>query len=293
MKTIITLLLCTLLISCNEKKNVDIVTTIKPIQMLVVAIAGDHLQSKQLIPDGASPHQYALKPSDIRLLHNAKLIFRIDEGLESFLNKSLGQTPPESGKILSLADTAGINLLPLSKQDSHQHGEHAHDLHIWLDPDNAIAIAKIIAVQLSHIDPAHSDEYQSNLSQLVAKIQKIDTELKIKLKPIANKPFLVFHNAWGYFEKHYGLNNVSVINQTPAAILSAAKVKSVREEIKTKKIECLFTEPQFQLAILKTLIKNSNVKVSKLDVLGSTINLTPNSYIELLETTANSFLLCE
>lgn len=263
--------------------------------MLTVAIAGKHLQSRQLIPDGASPHHYSLKPSDIKQLHNAQIIFRIDEELESFLNKSLQQVS-KSTQIISLADIEGIHLLPINHQKTHKSAEHihnSHDLHIWLNPNNAIVISKIIAAKLSKIDPAHGDDYRNNLDQLISKIQTADKELKEKLKPIAETPFIVFHNAWGYFEKHYGLKNVSVINQAPTRQLGAAKIKAIREEIKAKKIVCLFSEPQLQPEIIQTLIKGSYVKVVELDVLGSQINIDSNSYIELLNTLSNGFLSCK
>lgn len=264
--------------------------------MLVTAIAGKHLQSRQLIPDGASPHHYSLKPSDIKLLHNAQIIFRVDEELESFLNKSLQQVS-KSTLAISLADIEGVHLLPISHQKTHKQKEHSHDsnhdLHIWLDPNNAIAISKAIAAKLSKIDPTHSDDYNNNLEQLILKIHTTDKKLKEKLKLVAETPFIVFHNAWGYFENHYGLKNVSVINQAPTRQLGAAKIKAIREEIKAKKIVCLFSEPQFQAEVIQTLIKNSHVKVVELDVLGSHIDINSNSYIELLNTLSSGFLSCK
>lgn len=299
MKAIITLVLCTMLISCNQQKNVDVITTIKPIQMLVVAIAGEHLRSVQLIPDGASPHNYALKPSDINKLHNAQLVFRVDENLESFLNKSLRQLG-DTAQVVSLADMEGIQLIPFSPhtgEHKHEEGEHVHsgnnDLHIWLDPKNAIAMSRIIAKKLAEIDPEHKSSYEDKMQQLIAKIEKTDKEIQDKLKPITNKAFMVFHNAWGYFENHYGLTNVTAISLNPTKQLGAARVKEIRQMIKTKKIVCLFSEPQFQLPIIKTLVQASDVKITQLDVLGSHLKLDSESYIKLLNYTANKFISCE
>jgi zinc transport system substrate-binding protein len=282
-----------MLISCTEKKQVDVISTIKPIHMLLTAIAGEHLQTKQLIPDGASPHHYALKPSDIRQLHNARLVFQIDKNLESFLAKPLKQS---KAKVVSLAESQGIQLIALS---SKHHGEedqgHAHqqDLHIWLNPDNAIAMSRSIAKQLALIDPSHEKNYKANLQTLIKQIQDEDRELKTKLKPIANKPFIVFHNAWGYFEQHYGLKNITTINENPNKQLGAATVKTIRALIQAKRIECLFSEPQYPLAIIQTLSKGSQVKTSQLDVLGSKIKDNENGYVQLLRDTANGFLKCD
>ena len=292
MKAIITLVLCTMLISCKQQENIDVVVTIKPIQMLVTAIAGEHLQSVQLIPDGVSPHHYALKPSDIKKLHSARLIFRIDENMESFLNKALQQE--KKVQVISLAEAKGINLLTLNPKKAQQHGEHSHnnDLHIWLDPNNAIAMAQIIKEKLSQIDPAHQPDFENNMSLLIKKIKDTDEELAEKLKPIRNKHFMVFHNAWGYFENHYGLTNVTVVNQSPTKQLGAARIKAIRTMIKTKNIECLFSEPQFHPPILQTLIQNNNIKLAKLDVLGSHLEINADSYINLLNYTAKVFLQC-
>ncbi len=293
MKTIITLVFCTMLISCNKNNNVKIVTTIKPIQMLVTAIAADDLQSTQLIPDNASPHHYALKPSDIKKLQHARLIFRIDEGLESFLNKPLEQAK-KNIPVIPLAEQEGIHLIPFDKSSEHNHSghHHSHDLHIWLDPNNAIAMSKVIAKQLSQIDPSHAQNYAERLQQLISKIEAEDKKLQAALKPIANKPMMVFHNAWGYFENHYGLNNVSVINQSTSAQLGIAKIQAIREIIKTKKIACLFSEPQAQQTIIQTLIKDSDVKASELNIIGQNIAMNSDSYIKLLDSIAESFLQC-
>lgn len=295
MKAIITLVLCTMLISCNQQKKADIVVTIKPIQMLVAAIAGGHLESVQLIPDGVSPHHYALKPSDIKKLHNARLVFRIDEGLESFLNKTLQKTS-ETTHVISLADAKGVKLLTLDPKlihQQHKHHSHQHDLHIWLDPNNAIAMAKQIEEKLSQLDPSHKQNYKNNAQQLIRKIQDTDQILKKRLKPVANKHVMVFHNAWGYFEKHYGLTSVTVINQSPTKQLGAITIRAIKQTIQTKNIACLFSEPQVQRPILQTLVQDSDVKLTELDVLGSHLKITPDSYINLLNYTANKFITCD
>lgn len=295
MKAIITLVLCTMLISCNDHKSVAIVTTIKPIQMLVTAIAGEQLKSVQLIPDGVSPHHYALKPSDTKQLHSASLIFRIDDDFEIFLNKSLQQIN-QNTSVVSLANVEGVQLISLNKdhEDHEEHHVYSHskDLHIWLDPNNAIAMSRIIAKKLAEIDPKHKQDYNDRMNQLITKIQVADEKLKIKLKPMSNKAFMVFHNGWGYFEKHYGLKNITVINQSPTDQLGVAKVKVIRNMIKRKKIECLFSEPQSKAAILQTLIKGSHAKASKLDILGSQIKINSDSYIELLDSIADGLLNC-
>ncbi len=260
--------------------------------MLVVAIAGEHLTSSQLIPDNASPHHYSLKPSDIKKLHQARLIFRIDEDLEGFLNQPLQQLEQKT-PVISLAEQQGIKLITLNEQAAadHQHHRH-HDLHIWLDPDNAIAMAQIISKQLSRIDPQHKQDYQNNLAQLVENIKNKDAELKKKLMPIQNKAFLVFHNAWGYFESHYGLKNVTVVSRNTINQLGISKIQKTRQLIKNNHIECLLIDPNSKTDIVDTLTSGSSAKVTQSKILGEGIPLNINSYINLIESIADGFLNC-
>jgi len=299
MKRLITLLLCSVLIACNNPQTVDVVSTIKPIHMLASAIAGKHLHLVQLIPDTASAHHYALKPSNMRQLQTARLILQIDPNLEQFLNKSL-QKLPETTQHLVLAQLEGIRLHDLNDnhaEHSHQHTQNQthslKDLHIWLDPDNAIIMSRAIANQLKKIDPEHSQDYAANVQQLITKIQAVDQSLQIQLAPIKQTPMLVFHNAWRYFEKHYGIEAINAISMSSIKQLSLSKAQSIQALLAEKNIRCLLGEYPEPAAMLQRLAQKNNLKLLRLDVMGTQISLSANSYIELLEQTAEGFLACQ
>jgi zinc transport system substrate-binding protein len=296
MKIFMMLVTGLLLSACNSKPSADIVTTIKPLYMLTRALAGEHLTVAQLIPDGASPHHYALKPSNIRQLQQAKLILRIDESLEQFLNKALQQLPADIPQ-LALSQVGGIQLREINAHAVHvdhlAEQAHHHDLHIWLDPDNAIAMSRAITDQLKKVDPQHHAAYASNLQQLITKIRAVDQRLKDTLSPIQNTPILVFHNAWGYFEAHYGITQVNTMTMQATQQLSLAKMQSIRATIQQKNIACLINEQYAPMAMVDTLSQQEQLKVISLDVLGTHIPISNNSYIELLEHTAQGFLACQ
>jgi len=287
MKRLMTLLVCSLLISCNKPQKVDVVSTIKPIHMLASAIAGEHLHLVQLIPDGASPHHYALKPSNLRQLQQARLILQIDPKLELFLTNSLNALPASTAHI-ALAQLEGIQLHDLNQ---NEHAEHK-DLHIWLDPNNAIIISRAIADQLKKIDPQHSQDYASNLQQLITKIQAVDQGLQTQLKPVQQTPILVFHNAWRYFAKHYGIQQINSINISAIKQISLSKAQSIQELLQEKQIRCVLDEYHEPSALLQRLAEKNQLKLQTLDVMGSQISPSANSYIELLEQTAKGFLAC-
>lgn len=286
-----------LLSACKSNPPVDIVTTIKPIQMLTTAIAGSHLSSVQLIPDGTSAHHYALKPSNIRQLQSAKLVLRIGAGLEQVLNKPLQQLPTHI-KQVSLAQVAGIKLHSLrSENDKHAHNAndmHQNiDLHIWLDPNNAIAMSRAIAEQLKKIDPSHSQVYATNLQQLITKIRQTDQQLMQKLQPIKQTAMLTFHNAWASFQQHYAIQKLDTISSSSIKQLSLSKLKTVAQQIKTQNVVCLVNDQNEPSKILQHLSQQQKIKIIYLDALGADIPLSDNSYIELLEQTATRFLACQ
>lgn len=304
MKRWITLLFCSVLMSsCNTPQSVDVVSTIKPIHMLASAIAGQHLQLVQLIPDGTSVHHYALKPSDMRQLQSARLVLQIDPELEQFLSKSL-QKLPTSTRHLALAQLDGIQLHALNEQHTehtesshdahiHTHSPSLNDLHIWLDPNNAIVMSRAIAAQLKKIDPKHSQDYAANLQQLINQIQAVDQTLQTQLAPIKHMPILVFHNAWQYFAAHYGIQGIHTVNSSAIKQLSLSKAQAMQTLVTEKKIKCLLDEDAEPAAILQRLAQKNSIKLRTLDVMGTHIALSATSYIELLKHTAEGFLACQ
>lgn len=318
MRRILTILLglcLPVLTACQSSQTEKpvVISTIKPIQALVYAIAGgadSPLELRQLLPDGASPHHYALKPSDSRALEQASLIFRIDSGLEVFLDKALAGLPTTTN-IVTLTLAPGIEALPL--RSPHQHDEDSHDaasedkhaneheaateassqdLHIWLNPRNAIAMSHTITQALSQLDPAHTATYQTNAKQLIQSIEATDAHIRQQLQPLRDQAYLSFHDAWQHFDHHYGLTFAGAVTLDPARQPGAKHVQAIRQIIQQKQAVCLFQEPQFPPALIQTLVEGSSIKVGELDPLGMAIPLDQKTYIHLLTNAADTFVQC-
>ncbi|MBN08401.1 MAG: zinc ABC transporter substrate-binding protein [Rhodospirillaceae bacterium] len=172
----------------------------------------------------------------------------------------------------------------------HAHGEH--DMHIWLDPQNARIITLAIAEKLKTIDPANAAIYEANAKRLAGRLNTLSEKLKTKLSPIKSAPFFVFHDAYQYLEKRYGLNGVGSITVSPERKPGAKRVRELRAKIKKSRVDCVFSEPQFEPAIVRSLVADSNAKSGVLDPLGFGIKPGPNGYFELMEKMANSLARC-
>lgn len=304
------LILCVpVLQSCQaEKTNTRplVISTIKPVQALVYRIAGgknSSLELHQLLPDGASPHHFALRPSDMQSLEQAKIIFRIDPALETFLDKPLASLPA-STSVVALANSTGVKLLPnrtahhdADEPEAELHNEAvgvnaSKDLHIWLNPQNALAMTQTIAEALSKADPAHQADYQRNARELQAQITATDQQIRTQLQGLQTKPYLAFHDAWQYFDTHYGLNFAGAVTLDVSRQAGARHIQEIRHLIEQEKAVCLFQEPQFPPALVKTLAEGSKIKVGELDPLGMKLPLDDNTYTQLLQTAADSFAHC-
>ncbi len=291
---------------CTEEKptKLTVLSSIKPIQSIVSAVGGDNIISQRLIPDYASPHHYAFKPSDLKKLSQADLVFRIDEHFEVMLNPALKNLSNQS-KIISLADKPTIKLLPLAEGDHHQHGneEQGHDeeehdavnLHIFTSPKNMIEVSKIVADSLSKIDADNTQTYQLNAKKLIEKITKTTTGLKQNLAPYKDVPYVIFHNSWQYFANEVGLQKPIIVNLQEGVVAGGKTINRIRSEIASKNIHCVFKDPEISEARVKVLTENSSntkIKSVTIDVLGKDIIVAQGGYIQWLKNMGSKIEKC-
>ena len=295
--------------SSSIQAKINVVASIKPIHSLVASVM-DGVGEPSLIVDGsASPHTFQLKPSHAKLLQNADIIFWIDKDLENFLVKPLSSIAKKSKKI-SLMEIRDIKKLKfreknifVEKHDDHKghkehddhkgHKEHAHgefDIHIWLDPENAKTMSMEIAKELSKIDPKNKLIYESNAKKVSFKINKMMKEIKKEINKDA--AFVVFHDAYQYFEKRFNIDAVGALTVNPEVLPGAKQLTEIRKEIKHEKVKCLFSEPQFNPSIAKAIAKDTGVKIAVLDPLGAKLNASKDLYFQLIKNIALSFKNC-
>lgn len=276
-----------------------VVASLRPVHSLVAQVM-DGIGVPLLLVQGAgSPHSYSLKPSEAKALAAARAVFLIDEGFETFLKKPLKSLAGQA-KIVALADQKTIKTLPARSggpwDTHHRHDtEHDHDAidgHLWLDPDNARAILAIVAATLSEIDGANAARYRANAAQAEGRIAALDDELAAALKPIAAKPFVVFHDAYQYAETRYGLAAAGSVTVSPEKAPGAKRLATLRARIAQAKIVCIFAEPQFKPAVAEALAKDSGARAGVLDPLGSAIPEGPNHYAGLMRALARGLTEC-
>ena len=307
-------LLATISIS---KAEVKVVASIKPIHSLASYVM-DGVGKPDLIVDGYnSPHGFSLKPSHAKMIENADLIIWVGEDLEAFLEKPLNTIAKKAINI-EIMNLSGIKKLKFreknifeghddhghghkekkhddhghghkeKKHDDHGHGEH--DPHVWLDPMNAKVIIKEIENQLVKLDPEKSSKYKANSKKAQSELDNLTRNIKKDLK--GNLRFVVFHDAYQYFENRFGIKVLGALTVNPDVLPGAEQLSEIREVIEHEKVNCLFSEPQYNPAIIKSIAKDTKIKTGVLDPLGATLNKGKGMYSELLQSMYASFKVC-
>ena len=287
----------------NHKKH--IVATIAPVHSLVQMVLGNTATAELLVDGRSSVHEFQLKPSQQRSVQNADLLFMVHPGLEYFLASRAGRNG-----IISLADSQGIVLrekrsrnTAINKDGEHNHG-HSHDfhesgkglptldLHIWLDPENAIAMVRRIERVLSRAYPQDAAVFRSNSSAAEKALNELGIGLAQIMAPVSDLPFIVFHDAYGYFEARYDLNGAGAILLNPEVPPSVKQINSIREQIRQSGALCVFSEPQFSDKLVKTVTEDLNLRTAMLDPLGSEETPGSGHYIATLNGLASDISSC-
>ncbi len=268
-----------------------VVSTILPIHSLTASIMNGVAEPELLIPAWSSPHDWNLRPSQRRNLQQADLIIWTSESLESFMPQLL-RGIPESVHDLELASLPGLNLI----RDEHPHnGQEGHsiDPHLWLDPQQASLIATGIGNTLSQIDPANARHYQANLDTLRKRLAQLDKEIEQATSSLKGVPFIVYHDAYGYYIRRYDLNQAGEVTLIAHQQPGARHLLALRRLIvNDDSIRCLFTEPQFEPAIVQNLVEGTEVIRAELDPIGSALEPGPEAYFLLMQTLTTNLSAC-
>ncbi|PMY63316.1 MULTISPECIES: zinc ABC transporter substrate-binding protein [Pseudomonas] len=288
-----------LFVISSAQAEVRVLTSIKPLQLIAAAVQDGIAVPEVLLPPGASPHNYALRPSDVRKVQSVDLLYWIGPDMESFLPRVLkGRTLPA----LAVQDLPGLKLRHFA-EDNHSHAEeadeHDHDhrpgsldAHLWLSPVNARVIADRMALDLSAADPANAARYQSNSKAFDQRLDALDARLKARLAPISGKPYFVFHEAFDYFEDAYGLKHAGVFSVAAEVQPGAQHVAAMRARLQQVGKTCVFSEPPLRPRLAETLVAGLPVKLAELDALGGYTPATARGYEQVLEKLGNDLAGC-
>ena len=283
----------------TAQAEVKVLTSIKPLQLIAAAVQDGVAIPEVLLPPGASPHNYALRPSDVRKVQSVDLLYWIGPDMEGFLPRVLsGRSLPS----VAVQDLPGLKLRHFGA-DNHSHAEeadeHDHDhrpgsldAHLWLSPVNARVIADKIAADLSAADPANAQRYQSNAKAFDERLDALDQRLKKRLANVEGKPYFVFHEAFDYFEDAYGLKHAGVFAVAAEVQPGAQHVAAMRKRLQEVGKTCVFSEPPLRPRLAETLVAGLPVKLAELDALGGYTPATAQGYEQVLEKLGNDLAGC-
>ncbi|WP_150795070.1 zinc ABC transporter substrate-binding protein [Pseudomonas fluorescens] len=283
----------------SAQAEVKVLTSIKPLQLIAAAVQDGVAIPEVLLPPGASPHNYALRPSDVRKVQSVDLLYWIGPDMEGFLPRVLnGRTLPS----VAVQDLPGMKLRRFA-EDSHSHAEdadeHDHDhrpgsldAHLWLSPVNARVIADKMAADLSTADPANAERYQKNAKAFDERLDALDQRLKKRLASVEGKPYFVFHEAFDYFEEAYGLKHAGVFSVAAEVQPGAQHVAAMRKRLQEVGKTCVFSEPPLRPRLAETLVAGLPVKLAELDALGGYTPATAQGYEQVLEKLGNDLAGC-
>ena len=276
---IYSLILC----SCRKENNVildngkiKIAATIFPLADIVRNIGNDKVSVITIMPPGASPHTFEVRPKTVEAAMGTKLLFKIGAGLDDWVEGITGAMNKKP-EIVNLSQFIKLRELP----------DGTSDPHYWLSLENGMVIAKTVAEKLSILDPANKDFYYEQLAGYLQKLVKENEELKKMFENIPDKNFVTFHEAWFYFAHAYGLNVVAAFEPFPGKEPTPDFIARFTKTIKENNIKVLFTEPQFSTNVVRQLAKDIGIKLEVLDPIGGT-SANTDSYISMIKSNADT-----
>ena len=304
--------LFTLLFVASAQAEVRVLTSIKPLQLIAAAVQDGIGEPEVLLPPGASPHHYALRPSDVRRVRDADLLYWIGPDMEAFLPRVLSSRDKPQ---IAVQDLPGMTLRHFGDshdEHDHDHDEHDHghehasdelgndhdhrpgslDAHLWLAADNAKVIAARMAADLAKLDTANAARYAANLQAFEARLDALDDHIRPQLAALQGKPYFVFHEAFDYFEAAYGLKHAGVFSVLTEVQPGARHVAAMRKTLQQAGPSCVFSEPPLRPRLAETLTAGLPVKLAELDALGGALPVSATGYEQLLENLAGGLSEC-
>ena len=296
----------------DVKTDIKVVTTIKPLHSLISRIMESRGEPQLIIEGTNNPHTFVFKPSHAEMLEEADIVFWIGEDLEAFMEKPLDSLAKNAKKI-AFMESESIEKLKFREknifddhddhddhdghEDEHEghddHDDHKHgefDAHIWLDPENAKEIVKIIRDELIKIDPEGQRQYSVNTAGATLELDNLINNVEKELSKDIS--YVVFHDAYQYFETRFGVTSAGALTLNPDVLPGAKQIADIQDLIRDKGIKCIFSEPQYNPKIIETLGNDMNISTGVMDPLGAFIEEGPSMYGELINGITNSIKEC-
>ena len=284
-----------------------VVVSIKPVHSIVAGVMAEVGAPHLLLEGRASPHSFQLRPSAARLLNKADLVVRVGPKLEAPLTRILsGLSSPQ--KVLELMDVDGMTVYKSQRGgrigDEDEHGDHGdkqhdhgrghgvEDPHIWLSVENGKVMAEVVAARLADIDPANKQAYERGLAKVLQQLDELEDRLAVTLGPLKGRRYMVFHDAFQYLTRPYGIAFAGAITFDPSLPARAGHLARLRARLVEKQASCVFTEPQYSPKIIRTLVESNDVKTSELDSLGVAVPAGEAAYGIVMTRLAAALARC-
>jgi zinc transport system substrate-binding protein len=295
-----------------------VATDIAPVHSLVAQVMAGVGTPDLTIPPGASPHSYAMRPSEARALAGADLVVWVGPSLTAWLGDPI-DTLASGALRLELENVAGTVMLEnrtgvafevhdhganhdddAEEEGRDDHADHdgqdhpagAIDPHLWLDPVNASLWLGAISDALGQLDPENAQIYAANAAKGQGDLADLQARIQAQLEPVQGRPFAVFHDAYHYFEARFGVEASAALLLSDGSAPSAARLDEVRNVVHSINAVCVFTEPQFNPGLVAALAEEGSLKSALLDPLGAALTPGPALYGEMIQGLATSFTNC-
>lgn len=257
----------------QAEPQMQVLSSVKPVQLMVEAVAGDTIDSQLLLSAQVSPHDFALRFSDLRRIKRADLVVWLGPQFEQYLAKPLQQRAGE--KTVSLLTGVGPDT-------------HRQDPHIWLDPLAVLASAKQIANALITSDPANADSYRRRLAAFQAQLQQLHQRIATRFSQLAGSGVITTHAGLQRFLQRYGLEQVGSIYSGAEELLSLKRIERLRRYVERGETHCVMLEPQYAHGKIRELFKGLEINTVEVDVLGTRVD----SYEALLTAVSDAVYRC-
>lgn len=289
----------------------SVAVDLAPLHSLTAMVMEGVGEPALIVPQNASPHGYAMRPSEARALAGADLVIWLGAEAAPWFVGPLSSLAPDAATV-PLAEIEGVQRRDL-RDELHRHDDHDNhadeghadeghakeghdhgplDPHLWLDPANAVIWIDAIASALSVEDPENSERYAANAASARASVVALGDEIDQALSPVRSTPFIVFHDAYGYFEDRFGLHSVGAVALSDGARPGARRLSELRAAVEANAVRCIFTEPQFDAKIAAAIAGETGARLAELDPLGAALEPGPTLYPALLRALTASLTDC-
>lgn len=297
-----TLLFCLSLLSLSTMAEIKVLTSIKPLQLILTSLTEGEFQAEALLGAGASPHHYSLKPHDIQRLQQADLFLWVGPELEPYFAKPLQQLP--NLQSLPLLAYVANEAEHEQHKDEHEHEHEQHSVsheehhhsglnpHFWLGIEESKKAAEAITQQLINLEPSKKQVREKQLTQFIETLSMTDAAIRQQLSSVNKQGYFVFHDAYGYFEQRYHLNHLGAFTLNPQRQPGAKQLAEIKQKLISQKAVCVFSEPQFKPAIVESIVRGTKAKLGSLDPMATNIQMSPKAYFEYLQDLTNNVETC-